>query len=683
MLRLNPSSLEIAHVLFMDLVSYSLMPTDVQSRTVETLQSLVRATPEFQKASTANRLISLPTGDGMALVFFDDPRSPVQCAVEIAEALKQHPDLKLRMGVHSGPVYRVADINTNANVAGGGINISQRVMDFGDAGHILVSKTLADTLVQLSDWGKYLIDLGTHAVKHSVPVHIFNLYTGTVGNPRKPSKLSAKRKQGVERVAIVAAVIVGMLAAGGFAFYRWWTHRDVFDSLAVMPMANTSGNPEVDFRSEAMTENLINTLGKLPNLRVISRSAVLRYRNKPDLDPEAVGRDLKVAAILMGSVSEQKDHLIVRAELVDARNSNHLWGQPYDRLATDFSAIQEDIGREVTSRLRLTLTPEGERLLARRYTNDPEAEKLYQKGRFFWNRRSQEGLRNAIDYFQQAIQQDPGYALAYAGLADAYSLRSSSVAPKQVFQLAENAALKAVMKDGSLAEAHAALAFIKLHYDWDWVETEKEYKRAIELNPKYGSAHSMYAVYLMVRGRFEESFQEMTRAQKLDPISIPIATAPARPLYLAGKYEEAIDVYRKALEMDQNSLPARYGLGLVYEQQGKIHEALAEYLKGPLFPDDAGAISTQGHAYALAGDNAKVAIALQKLKQMAQKRYVSPCEIATVYAGMGDRERMFENLDQCYNQRAWEIIFLNVDPVFKSYRNDPRFLTIVKNLKLP
>jgi TolB-like protein/class 3 adenylate cyclase len=679
---LNPS-LEIAHVLFMDLVGYSRMPTDIQSRTVEELQSLVRATPEFQKASAAKRLISLPTGDGMALVFFDDPRSPVQCALELADALKQHPEIQLRMGAHSGPVYRVADINTNTNVAGGGINIAQRVMDCGDGGHILVSKTLADTLVQLSDWGKYLTDLGTHSVKHAVPVHIFNLYTGTVGNRRRPSKLTAKRKQGVERAAIVAAVVLATLAAGGFAFYRWWTHRDVLDSLAVMPMANTSGNPDVDFRSEAMTESLINTLGKLPNLRVISRSAVLRYRNKPDLDPEVVGKELDVAAILMGSVTERKDHLIVRAELVDARNRNHLWGQPYDRPAADFSAIHEDIGREVAARLRLALTPEDKRQLARRYTNNPEAERLYQKGRFFWNRRSQEGLRNAIDYFKQASEQDPGYALAYAGLADAYSLQSSSIAPRQVFPLAELAALQAVTKDGSLAEAHASLAFIKLHYDWDWAETEREYKRAIELNPKYGSAHSMYGVYLMVRGRFDESYQEMKRAQELDPTSIPFATAPARPLYLAGQYDQAIEIYRKSLAMDQNSLATRYGLGLVYEQQGKVHEALAEYLKGPLFPDDAGAISTQGHAYALAGDKGKVAIALRKLTEMADKRYVSPCEVATVYAGVGDKDLMFKNLDQCYNQRAWEIIFLNVDPVFKPYRDDPRFVTIVKNLNLP
>src|SRR5229473_467958 len=486
MLRLNPS-LEIAHVLFMDLVAYSRMHTDEQPRTVKELRSLVRATPEFQKASVAKRLISLSTGDGMALVFFDDPLSPVQCALELAAALKQHPDMQLRMGVHSGPVYRVEDINTNANVLGGGINIAQRVMDFGDAGHILVSKTLADTLVQLSDWGKYLTDLGIHGVKHAIPVHIFNLYTGAVGNPRKPSKLREKRKQSVERTALVTAVILAILAAGGFAFYRWWTHRDAFDSLAVMPMANSSGNPDVDFRSEAMTENLINTLGKLPNLRVISRSAVLRYRNKTDLDPLAIGKDLDVGAILMGSVSESKDHLIVRAELVDARNRNHLWGQTYDRLASEFSAIQEDIGHDVTSRLRVELTPGDKRLLARRYTKNPEAERLYQKGRFFWNQRTQEGLKNAIDYFKQAIQQDPDYALAYTGLADAYSLQSSSVPPKQAFPEANLAALTAVTKDASLAEAHAALAFIKLHYDWDWMETEKEYKRAIELNPKYRS----------------------------------------------------------------------------------------------------------------------------------------------------------------------------------------------------
>jgi TolB-like protein/tetratricopeptide (TPR) repeat protein/class 3 adenylate cyclase len=681
MLRLNPS-LEIAHVLFMDLVGYSLLLTDLQSSMVGDLQSLVRATPEFQKASAAKRLISLPTGDGMALVFFDDPRSPVQCALELAEALKQLPDIQLRMGAHSGLVSRLADINTNTNAAGGGINIAQRVMDCGDGGHILVSKTLADTLVEISVWGKYLTDLGTHAVKHSVPVHIFNLYTGTVGNPRVPSKLRAKRKQGAQRIAIVAAVILAILASGGFAFYRWWTHRHVFDSLAVMPMANTSGNPEVDFRSEAMTENLIDTFAKLPRLRVISRLEVLRYRNKPDLDPLAVGKKLDVTAILMGSVTERKDHLIVRIELVDARNGSHLWGQTYDRPSSEFSTIQENIGHDVTAKLRVALTPDDKRLLARRYTNNPEAERLYQKGRFFWNQRTQEGFKNAIDFFNQAIQKDPDYALAYTGLADTYSLQSSSVPPKEAFPQAEIAALKAVWKDDNLAEAHAALAFIRFNYTWDWLETEKEYKRAIELDPKYGTAHSMYAEYLTVRERFDESYQEMKRAQELDPISVPISVGPAHPLYLAGKYDQAVQVYLTALKMDPKSLTVHYGLGLCYEQQGKVAQALAEYLKGPLFPDNAGAISTQGHAYALAGEKAKADLALRKLSEMARKRYVSPCDFSTVYAGLGNTERVFEYLQKCYDDRAWQIIFLKTDPVFKAYRKDPRFITIVRNLKL-
>jgi tetratricopeptide (TPR) repeat protein len=381
-------------------------------------------------------------------------------------------------------------------------------------------------------------------------------------------------------------------------------------------------------------------------------------------------------------VTERNDHLIVRAELVDARNRNHLWGQTYDRLASEFSAIQEDIGHDVTARLRVALTPEDKKLLARRYTNNPEAERLYQKGRFFWNQRTQEGLKNAIDYFKQAIQQDPDYALAYTGLADAYSLQSSSVPPKEAFPQAEMAALTAVTKDDNLAEAHAALAFIKFHYDWDWMETEKEYKRAIELNPKYGSAHSMYAVYLMAAERFDESYREMKRAQELDPISVPIALGPARPLYLAGKYDEAIEVYRNVFKMAPDSGSAHFGLGLVYEQQGKVRQALAEYSKVVPFPDDSGAVGAQGHTFALAGERAKAEQALRKLSEMARTRYVSPCDVATVYAGLRNTELVFENLQKCYDDRAWQIIFLKTDPVFKPYRNDQRFGTIVKELKL-
>jgi len=482
-------TLEMAHVLFMDVVEYSRMATDVQRSAIEVLQGLVRDSPEFQRATAAGRLVRLPTGDGMALVFFQDPSSPVQCALELSEALRNHPDVRVRMGINSGPVYRVADINTNANVSGGGINMAQRVMDCGDAGHILVTKAVADMLGQLTEWSKCLTDLGEQKVKHGVSLHVFNLCKGAAGNSKIPSRLRATRKKGMERKAFVTFAALALLAGATFWAYEWWTHRAVFDSLAILPMKNTSGDPSVDFRSEAMTENLINTLGKLPNLRVISRSAVLKYRNKTDVDPWAVGKELGVTAILTGTVSQKGDHLVVTTELIDARNRNHLWGQTYDRLASEFSAIQEDISQDVTGGLGVRLSGDDKRILTRRYTNDPEAQTLYDKGRFFWNKRTQEDFKTAIDYFEQAIQKDPNFALAYTGLADTYSMQSSATSPKKAFPQAEMYAMKAVMADESLAQAHAALALIKLHYTWDWLGTEKEYKRAIELDPKYGTAH--------------------------------------------------------------------------------------------------------------------------------------------------------------------------------------------------
>src|SRR6266480_4069000 len=433
----SDSKLEIAHVLAMDVVGYSTLLINKQSRVLADLNRIVREAARVREADAQGKLLRLPTGDGMALVFFNDPEAPIECASEISAAIKNRREIRLRMGIHSGPVNQVVDVNDRSNIAGAGIDIAQRVMDCGDAGHILLSKRVAEDLAPLPRWNPHLHELGECEVKHGRKVSLVNFYTAEVGNPARPNKCasaaagrstSARSSALWKKPALFAGAALFVIALGlaALVFSRpkllpWSTNAGVAttQSIAVLPFENANSDPNTEYLSDGISEALINSLAELPQLRVIARATAFRYKGK-DVDPRRVGRELQVAAVLTGKVRQMQDALNVQVDLVNATTGAPLWGAAYDRKISDVVAVKQTIAREVTEKLKLKLSGDDQRRLVKRDTTNAEAYQFYLRGRYLWNKRTPDGLKSAIEQFEQSIQRDPNFALGYAGLADSY-----------------------------------------------------------------------------------------------------------------------------------------------------------------------------------------------------------------------------------------------------------------------
>lgn len=480
------------------------------------------------------------------------------------------------------------------------------------------------------------------------------------------------------------AAITGVAASRKTQTTRRSRSRKAIDSLAILPLLNASGDPDTEYLSDGITESIINNLSQLPKLRVMARSTVFRYKGK-DVDPQSVGQELGVRAALTGRVLHRGDLLIIKAELVDAEDGSHLWGEQYNRELSDIFTIEEEISREISDKLRLKLSGAEKKRLTKRYTENTEAYRLYLKGRFYWNKRTEDGLKRGIEYFQKAIESDPGYALAYAGLADSYNILASysALAPKEAFPRAKAAAIRALELDDKLAEAHTSLAFIKFGYDWDWAESEREFKQAIQLNPGYAIAHNFYAVILAALGRFDEAMAQIKKAHELDPLSLPINTNLGWLLYLARRYDESIHQYLKTIELDEGFPLAHRRLAQTYERKQMYSEAVAEFQKAiTLSGEDVEVLSARGHFYAILGETEKANEVLQRLHALEGSRYVPAYLVARIYLGLGDNDRVFELLDKAYQERYGYLAYLNVEPLFDRIRSDPRFSELVRRMGL-
>ena len=452
------------------------------------------------------------------------------------------------------------------------------------------------------------------------------------------------------------------------------------DSLAVLPLVNASGDPETEYLSDGITESLINSLSQLPNLRVIPRTSAFRYKDR-QADPLCAGRDLNVRAVLTGKVLQRGDSLIVQAELVDVGNESQIWGGQYNRKLVDIFALQEDIAQEILERLRVRLTGEEKRRLVKRPSKSAEAYQLYLKGRYYWSKRTAEGLQRGIEYFQQTIKADKNYALAYTGLADSYMVLNYYGLPsREAGPRAKAAAERAVEIDDRLAEAHTSLAFATLLYDWDWLRAERGFKRAIDLNPGYWEAHDWYALSFAAVGRFEEAIGEMKRAQELDPLSLVLHHHAAWVFILAREYGRAIEQSRTALEMEPNFGLAHVWLGKALEQEHMYEEAIAalhEALR--LLSEQAFVLGTLGHIYATCGHRGEAEQVLQHLKELSSQRYIEPYYMAAIFAALEETDQAFEWLQKAYDDRScFFTSFLKGDPWLDSLRPDPRFEDLLR-----
>jgi serine/threonine-protein kinase len=490
--------------------------------------------------------------------------------------------------------------------------------------------------------------------------------------------------RGITRHKLGAAFVMVLLLALIGSGYWYWSTRGAggsqIDSIAVLPFVNESGNPDVEYLSDGMTESLINSLSNLPNLSVKARNSVFRYKGS-NIDEKRISQELSVDALLLGRVLQRGDNITLYLSLVDARTGASRWGEQYDRKMQDIAVLQKDIASDVSRKLRARLSNAEAKHLTRNYTDNSEAYQLYLNGRFFWNKRTPDSIRKAIAYFEQAIEKDPGFALAYTGLADSYVVPASGIEPHVAMPKAKTAALQALAIDETLAEAHTSLARVLQVYDWNWTGAEKEFKRAIELNPRYPVAHQWYGGYLERTGRVNEAISERKLALEVDPLSTITIFELGTNFFYAREYDQAIAQYRRALELDPDFPAALVYLPLAYVKKGMYEEALAK-VRAP----ESAAVNTSGilgYVYAVSGHTSDAKKELEKLKSLRKTEYISAVNLAYICAGLGERDEALFWLEKGFEERAFQMQLLKVDPRLDNLRDDPRFKEVVRKVGLP
>jgi len=490
-------------------------------------------------------------------------------------------------------------------------------------------------------------------------------------------------------IGVVVLVFVIAAIAVTAVYFGSGGHTPI-KSVAVLPFSNASGDPNAEYLSDGITEGVIDRLSGLPTLKVISRTSAFRYKRR-DIEPQKVAKELGVDALVTGRVVQRGDDLSVSAELVDAREDKQLWGEQYSRKLADAVSVQQEIATAISGNLRVRLTSEEKTRLVKSSATNPEAYQLYLKGRYHANQTTAAEVKKGIDYFQQAIENDPGYALAYAGLADSYSTLGGGwvyLPPIDSFPKAKAAAMKALEIDDTLAEAHAALAYVVYYADWDWPRAEREFKRAIELNPNSALAHDRYARCLNTRLRFKESMAEAQRAQELDPLSPEIVSELGSVLLLARRYDESIAQFQKALDLNPNLPVVRALLAWAYAMKAMYPQALTEYDK---IPDQDKAVAAEnqlvagglGWVYAVSGRRADALKIAKEFRDLSSHAYVDFYFVAGIYAGLADKDEAFRLLEKGYEEHSASMPYLTVDGFWYGMRSDPRYADLLRRMGLP
>ena len=579
--------LEVGHILFLDIVGYSKLLVDEQKELIQELNQIVRETEQFRAAEAEGKLTRLPTGDGMVLVFTNNPEAPVECALEISKALQKHPKLKLRMGIHSGPVNPVADVNDQSNLAGAGINVAQRVMYCGDAGHILLSKHFAEDLEHYAHWRSCLHDVGTLDAKHGTRIPIVNLYTDQLGNSALPSKLRQARAASRVRFAAIAAVLVLAVLGIGFWSLRR-SHEKLMTataaipskSIAVLPFENRSEDKANAYFADGIQDEILTLLSKIADLKVISRSSTQLYQSKPR-NLRDIAKQLGVANIVEGSVQKIADQVRVNVQLINAQSDSHLWAESYDRKLTDIFGVETEIAKRIAESLQAELSGREEQALAAKPTNNPEAYDAYLRGLAFYARASSAAdfaalMPKAIDSFKRAVQLDPNFATAWARLsrteANLYFGGHDAATPARR-DAAKRALENAQKLKPNSPETLLGLGYYQYYVLRDYGAAKTTFDGVTKMLP--GSGDVPYALALVTRrgGHWDKSIAYFEQALALDPRNVELLTSAADTYAIVRRFPAALKLYDRVLDITPNDLEIIAAKASIYQAQGNLEEA--------------------------------------------------------------------------------------------------------------
>lgn len=674
------TSRQLAAIMFTDIVGYTQMMQADEHKAVSIIKHYNTALEKWV-THFHGRIVNY-YGDG-SLCIFSSATDAVNCSVEIQKELRAEPAVPLRIGLHIGEVFF-----EDEKALGDGVNVASRIQSLGHANTILISGEIHDKIK--NNPSIVTSSLGHFDFKHVYkPMEVFALKNDGLFVPERKNLTGKLKTKNTNRRILWIVASLAFLSLSALVIIKQFLpsgeSTELEKTIAVLPFTDMSKNKDQEFFSDGLTEDIITQLAKIKAFKVTSRTSVMQYKNNTK-SLKQIGNELGAAHILEGSVQSSGDKVRITAQLINASTDEHLWAESYDRSIKDIFSIQADIATQIANALKAKLSPEEQQRIEKKYTVDAEAYQLYLQGRYYWNKRLEVPVRKSIEFFKQAIQEDPTYALAYAGLGDAYLMLGvySVLKPKESFPIGKSYAEKALQLDPTLAEAYATLLDINIHYDWDMDAAEKYFQKAIEANPQYANAYHWHSEVFILQKQFEAAIRETQAALVLEPYSLIINVQLGTDYLYEGKFTQAIDQFKKTLEFDSTFSIAHYRIGTAYiglkeynMAQHHLHIAIE------LAPENTRFLSALGFAKSLAGKKDETRQIQQELLRQSKAKYVPSYDLAVVSLGLGEDQKALQYLEQAYSDREPWMPFIEMNPLFGSLKNNPQFQELVMKIEKP
>ena len=671
------STRHLAAIMFTDIVGYTHMMQSDEQKAVAALKHY-NATLVKWVTHHGGRVANF-YGDG-SLCIFNSVTAAVQCAVDIQRDLRQVPVVPLRIGLHIGEVIYEDD-----KAIGDGVNIASRIQSLGQENTILVSADIHDKIKNNTSFTSS--SLGFFDFKNIFkPMEVFAITTAGLTVPQRNKMTGKLKAKNSYRQFILLFLAAAVMVFAGLQLSRTFSHKSknqiVENSIAVLPFTDMSQAGDQEYFSDGLTEDIITQLAKIKAFKVTSRTSVMKYKgNNKSL--KEIGSELGAAIILEGSVQKSGDKVRITAQLINASNDEHLWAETYDRTIDDIFTIQTDIATKIASALKANLSADEEQVLSKKYTSNPEAYQLYLQGRYEWNKRLEAPVRKSIAYFKQAIEKDSTYALAFAGLGDAYLMLGvySALRPDESFPVGKIYAEKALQLDPGLAEAYATLIDIHIHYDWDAAAAEAYFQKAIEYNPDYANAYHWHSEVFDMRHEFEKASEESRKALLFDPYNITINMQLGKNLIYAGQFQAAVAQLHKTIIFDSSSAFVHYNLGLAYVGLNQLDKAMHQFQRATdLGHGNTRMLAGIGFTKARLGQTEEAKHILNELISQSETTYVPAYDLATVSAGLGNSIASITFLEQAYKNREPWMPFIGMNPLFIPLKDIPQFKALVEKI---